>query len=602
MAVGESADIRLIERKLRGARERYVVARLLGGVGTVAVWCLLLAALSLAADYSLHLQPAGRLLLVVVYGVLLAVAAGRWLVAPLVAPPDDDELALRVEAQQAELRSALISTVQLTRLRPEQLGSVSSGLIAALERDTAERTRHLNFASVIPLRDPVSVVVLAAVLAGGAWLFARAHDAVVVTWARRFLHPLASAASYPTRTRIDVLTTGGVVPRGEDTEVAVLARGELPQAGTLHFRSQGGSWQEASLLPVKGQPGRFACTLERLLETTEYYVELGDARSESFELIVVPRPRVTEVTASYRLPDYAGGETRQSVTGDVDVLAGTWVDVTAKTNKPVVTARLELDGTPIPMASAAEGLLSARFQVLANGTYRIRLRDGFGLEDRDPVVHLVRALEDRPPKVIVRSPGRNRDMTSTAFLPIQFEVADDFGITDVQLRYAVEKPLATGVTTTGEAAAPAAQAPGAGATGAQPAPSAGAEPAPSSAEVAAVAGASELTYTTLPVPGHWQGKALQGQYVLELGPLALAEGDTLVYSIRAADNRSLDPHADNRNWGNSREYEVHIVSPEAKREELRLRQEEALREIQLLIDRQKENKEGVEGLIPQPTK
>jgi hypothetical protein len=591
MAVGESADIRLIERKLRGARERYVLAALLGGAGTVVVWFLGLAALSLAADYVLHLQPAGRLLLLVVYGVLLAIAAGRWLVTPLLAPPDDDELALRVEAKQTDLRSALISTVQLARLRPEELGSVSSGLIAALERDTAERTRHLNFAAVIPLRDAVAVVLLAVVLATGAWLFAREHGAVALAWASRFLHPLASAASYPTRTRIDVLTGEGVVARGEDAEVVALAHGEVPEAGTLHFRSRGGSWQEASLLPVKGEPGRFACTLERLLETTEYYVALGDARSESFELVVVPRPRVTEVTARYRLPDYAGGESRQSVTGDVDVLSGTWVDVTARTNKPVVSARLELDGAPIAMESAPDGLLSARFQVLANGTYRIRLRDGFGLEDRDPVVHLVRALEDRAPKVTIRSPGRNRDMTSTAFLPIQFEVADDFGVTDVQLRYAVEKPLATGLSPTTEAAESATGAPGAAPTGQEPAPSA-AEPR----------GAQALTYTALPVPGHWQGKALQGQYVLELEPLGLAEGDTLVYSIRAADNRSVDPQADSRNWGDSREYEVHIVSPEAKREELRLRQEEALREIELLIDRQKESKQAVEGLVPQPAK
>ena len=603
MAVGEVVGIRLIERKLQRARGRYVLAALLRGVGTVAVWFFGLSALSLAADYFLHLEPLGRLLLVVVYGALLVAAAGRWLVTPLVASPDDDDLALRVEAKERDLRSALISTVQLARLGPGELGSVSAGLIAALERDTAERTRHLNFASVIPLRGSLGALLLALLVGGGAWLFARSYHLVVLTWADRFLHPLASAASYPTRTRIDVRTGGGVVARGEDAEVLVVAQGEVPEAGTLYFRSQGGSWQQTPLLPVKEQPGRFACTLERLLETTEYSVALGDARSETFELLVVPRPRVTEVTASYRLPDYAGGETRQSVTGDVDVLAGTWVDVTAKTNKPVVTARLELDGTTIPMESAPEGLLAARFQVLANGTYRIRLRDDFGLEDRDPVVHLVRALEDRAPKVTIRSPGRDRDMTPTGFLPIQFEAVDDFGVTEVRLRYAVEKPLDAGLSATGQAAgaatpppAPSAEA-GASATGQEQAALAAAP-----AEQAGTPGAAALTYTTVPIPGRWQGRSLVGEYVLQLEPLGLTEGGTLVYSIRAADNRTNDPQVDARNWGNSREYQVHVVSTQAKREELRLREEEALREIQLLIDRQKESREAVEGLIPQTPK
>jgi hypothetical protein len=620
MAVGELAGIRLIERKLQGARGRYVVAALLHGAGTVAVWFFGLAALSLAADYFLHLEPGGRLLLVVVYGVLLAVAAGRWLVTPVVAAPDDDELALRVEAKHRNLKSALISTVQLARLRPEELGSVSPQLIAALEEDTAARTRHLNFASVVPLREPFAAVLLAVLVASGAWLFAQAYAVVVLTWADRFLHPLASTASYPTRTRIDVLTVGGVVAKGEDVDVVVIAHGEVPQAGTLSFRSQGASWQQAPLVPVKDQPGRFSCTLERLLETTEYSVALGDARSETFELLVVPRPRVTEVTASYRLPDYAGGEARQSVTGDVDVLAGTWVDVTAKTNKPVVAARLELDGASTTMEADREGVLRARFGVSANGTYRIRLRDDFGLEDRDPVVHLVRALEDRPPKVTIHSPGRDRDMTPEGFLPIQFEVTDDFGVSEVQLRYTVEKALATGVTPAREAAAasspaaPAAQtgavpataataAPGAPAAGQGappaarqgPAPSGGEAPAPSAAEAQGA-----LTSVTVPVPGHWQGKAAQGRYVLELEPLGLTEGDTVVYSIRAADNRSIDPQVDRRNWADSRQYQVHVVSSQAKREELRLREEEALREIQLLIDKQKESKAAVQGLIPQP--
>lgn len=577
MSVAALANGRVIERKLRRARRRYVLAHSLDGAAEVVLWAAGLGAVSLAVDYTFHLEPLGRLLLVVVYGALLLVVVGRWLLGPLVGAPDDDELALKVEAQYPELSSALISAVQLSRVPPGRLVGASPRLVEALQAYTAERAGPLNFTAVMPLGRSLLLALLAGVVALGAWGFGRAHGAVVTVWADRFLHPLGSTLSYPTRTQVEVLTGGRVVPRGEDVEVSALARGEVPRQGTLHFRAQSGGWQQAELPPVEGESGRFATTLERLLETTEYYVELGDGRSDSYELRVVPRPRVTDLTARYQLPAYAGGETRESVTGDVDVLVGTWVTVTAATNKPVVVARLELDGTETPMTEGPDGRLRARFQVAANGTYCIRLRDGFGLDNRDPIVHLVRALEDRAPRVRIRSPGRNKDMTPIAYLPIHFEVWDDFGVTEVQLRYAVQKPLVTGVVPVG---GPPEEAP--------------TEPAQE------VAGPPQLTYATVPVPGAWRGKRTEGHYVLELEPLALEEGDTLLYHVRVADNRQVDPRADDRNWADSREYEIRIVSPRSKREELRLRQEEAMREIQLIIDKQENVKEAVELLLAPP--
>jgi len=332
---------RPMARKLRRARRRHVLAHLLGGAAEVLFWAVGLAALSLAADYAFRLAPLGRLLLVVVYGVLLAVVVGRWLLGPLLGAPDDDALALKVEAQHPELSSALISAVQLSRVPPGGLGGASPRLVEALQAYTAERTRPLKFAAVIPLRRSALLALVAGMVVVGAWGFGRAHQAVVRAWADRFLHPLASTVRYPTRTQLEVLTAGGVVPRGEDAEVVVLARGEVPGQGTLHFRGESGAWQQVELLPMEGKRARFASTLERLLETTEYYVELGDAKSERYRFRVVPRPRVTELTARYQLPRYAGGDSRESLTGDVDVLVGTWVEVTVATNKPVVKATLE---------------------------------------------------------------------------------------------------------------------------------------------------------------------------------------------------------------------------------------------------------------------
>ncbi len=102
MSVAALANGRVIERKLRRARRRYLLAHSLDGAAEVVLWAAGLGAVSLAVDYTFHLEPLGRLLLLVVYGALLLLVVGRWLLGPLVGAPDDDELALKVEAQYPE--------------------------------------------------------------------------------------------------------------------------------------------------------------------------------------------------------------------------------------------------------------------------------------------------------------------------------------------------------------------------------------------------------------------------------------------------------------------------------------------------------------------
>jgi len=577
MTVERAADILLIERKLRRTRRRYILTRLVSGSAVVAFWVVGLASASFAADYMFGLPPLGRLFLLVISAVLVAVAAARWVALPLVRVPDDDRLALMVEAEHPGLASSLISTVQLSRQPARRRRGVSAALIRALQAATVERVRSMNFPAVVPVRQALRLAALVMVLSATAWVVASRHEAVFSVWLDRFSHPLTSTAEYPARTQIEVLTGDTIVPRGEDVEIAALASGEVPRRGTLHLRPRGGAWQKLDLVPAEPGSARFTAKLSRLLETTEYYVELGDSRSEVHTLDVVARPRVTELAARYQLPAYAGGGTRESPTGDVDVLVGTWVDLIVTTNKPVVKAALELGRITLPMRSDEQGRLRARFQVREDGTYTVQLRDSLGLANRDPIVHLVRALEDRSPRVTVRKPGRNIDTTPVASLPIEFQVKDDFGVSAVELRYAIQKPVPTGMTLGGEEGVSASES--------------ATEPAQGAAVV------PEFTYATLPLAGPFRGKLVRGQHILEFEQLGVAEGDTVVYSIWAADNRDLDTSADDRNWGGSREYEVHIVSPQTKREEIRRRLEEAVREIQLIIDRQKGTRDAVGGLI-----
>ena len=109
----------------------------------------------------------------------------------------------------------------------------------------------------------------------------------------RMLSP-TSALAYPTSTVIDeTRITGDVIkPQGAKLTLVAECYGVIPDQGRLLLRAEGGSWETLPLLKQTG--GVFSYEFVSLLQSFDYYVRLGDDRSDTYHVEVVPPPKVVE--------------------------------------------------------------------------------------------------------------------------------------------------------------------------------------------------------------------------------------------------------------------------------------------------------------------
>ncbi len=190
-------------------------------------------------------------------------------------------------------------------------------------------------------------------------------------------------------------------------------------------------WERAPMGPrLAGAGYEFAFSLVR--EPLRYYVEAGRLRSREFEVEVVAMPSVENVRLEYEYPAWSGLEpTVQDPGGDIMAVPGTRVTVVLTTDKELRDGLLVVGGEELPVKGGR-----AEIEVVEDSLYhvasmyqgeRVRLTDDF----------FITAVPDEKPKVKILEPGRDWRASSIEEVGVSIEVTDDFGLRDVELRYAV---------------------------------------------------------------------------------------------------------------------------------------------------------------------
>jgi hypothetical protein len=380
-----------------------------------------------------------RALIVIGMLVYLGWALWNWVWLEFARERDDDEMALRVEQANPDLRGRLISTIQLTRSlgKGEHVGSVE--LIKALETHTIDFAQALDFSRIInfDLLKKAAVAAVAITMASvllGVWQ----PDFAGVLIDRIFL----GETEYPTNTRIKAVTPDARVPRGDDHVVTVELdpNGTLPKQVTLVVRDPAtGSESRYVLSPQEGVEYIYGGTerggkIERIVNDLDYRAFAGDARGEWHHIEMLERPAVGSLELKYFYPKYTRLPSLSRNTGEIRTLQGTRVEIHAKLNKRVTKATLEFTarGGAREIKSMerrpGEGKAFVSLMIATDGFYSIVLEDSDDLKNREPAIYPVRLQADRPPSVSVTFPASEKLVTQRARWPIRFEVQDDFGV------------------------------------------------------------------------------------------------------------------------------------------------------------------------------
>lgn len=496
--LGELAARRRRARLLLG----WSVPALGAGWGIVAFFII---------DRTLQLGRPERAVLLAILAAAVGAATWAWGRPWLRRRDSERSLALLVERQRG-IDTDLVAALEFDDPAADSDGSAE--LRDRVVEGMAGRSRGWNLVREVP---PVPTGRRLALLVGTFACLAVAA-AAAPRHAVALLNRLAlGSMHYPTRTRITELAldaeslplTGSVGARrpfGSDVELVVAAAGELPPGGTVELRQQeGGGRATVRLEPDPRAPGTYRGRLPRLVESLSWTISLGDARTDPATLEVVPRPAVT-LFATGIPPDYAGGEAaRREISGRrLAVFEGSRVDLGVESaNKPLAGAIASIAGREYPLEPVDES--GRRWRLPAAGTplaavtepldFALAIRDRDGLAPERPVEGTIVVESDRPPEAELA-------LTTRVCLPgaaprIDYAVRDDFGVAGVRLLAWVGRP--DGGTESFERDLPA--------------------PEPAAA-----------------------GQPVRGKFRLDLAPLGLAPGDSLVLVLEARDARGgLEP-------------------------------------------------------------
>lgn len=430
----------ILASRLAVLRSRHLNVETAKGVALAIIVCLELLALLMFLDWCFDFPWALRMVLFVVQFGVFNYILYRYVFHPRFRPPDDEELALRMERAFPELRSRLISSVQFSK--PGALSSGSSvGLALSTIEQTEAATASLNFPSIVSTESlkRLSIVAGMVLLLGVSGFFA--SQAVSVDLLRR---AFLSHVPVPRKTRIESISGDLIVGRGDAVKLEAVANGIIPQRGDVRLRTTEKREQRFDMDRDATQRSRFVRTLENVQEDFRYRVHLNDTISPEYQVRVVPRPGVNQLEFEQIPPAYTGLKAGKRSPGDLTLLAGSKLRFTAQATQAITNAVLRLLGPetrqPLAIDPARPLNLAGEIAIPAKGLtgFAFELVDTLGMRSPEGTVYRIDILPDKPPVTKLTWPERKEELiTRLATLVIGLEVSDDFGIKKLALKYKI---------------------------------------------------------------------------------------------------------------------------------------------------------------------
>lgn len=223
------------------------------------------------------------------------------------------------------------------------------------------------------------------------------------------------------------------VRRNQDLPISALVAGGSRDA-QLHVKFGDGDWETAPM--VAGKDGGYSFTLFAVRDGARYYVSAGSLKSREHKIDVVDLPRIESLRLTYRYPSWTGlAQQVQEGTGDIRAVAGTQVALEVRTDKPLTSPLIIVNGASAALAQT-QSTSAGSLVVKQPGHYRIATRFG------DEVVpltddYLIDVVPDEKPTVQILRPGRDYRATNVEEVPVGIKAQDDFRLEALELHYSV---------------------------------------------------------------------------------------------------------------------------------------------------------------------
>jgi hypothetical protein len=339
-------------------------------------------------------------------------------------------IARRIETACAGARNVLISAVQFDQALP-----ANSPLRTAIFSEMHDPFPQVRWEDVFDLKLLKRLALALAAVFAVLTLWGIISPTYFLNSAARIFLPAKNIAPL-TRTKIvQIVPADPQIVHGAEAAIAAQLGGEIPRAAWVHFREAGSGWQKALLDHEVGQPV-FSHRWKDVRQPIDFYIQAGDARSDTHRVSVRPKTAIRTRTATIQPPRYTNADATvvQGFNVLQNVLPGSKVTVALEFNNAIGDVKAADDkGGDFAVEKISDTRWKLSSTVAANRALKINFTDTAGASDQEALNIAVKA--DEPPKISIAEPAEGRELLATrdAMLHVKFTATDNFGLGSVAL-------------------------------------------------------------------------------------------------------------------------------------------------------------------------
>ena len=407
-----------------------------------AIWLAMLVFLGLVIDYTILYKtrmPVGLTIFLGVAGLgtMVWIVWREWI--SQLQPFNAKKIAFEVEEKNPELMSSLISYTEFKEA--SEASTASPELLEAMRNFAIQKSSQIKFADVIDFAQLKKLFKYAAIV-----LIVSA--ALSVQWSEHFSALFKRMAgietTYPAQTQMLAITGHIIIPSGRTAEIDISASGVIPDVAVLYVKPTDGSGDWVELPLTKLENGfSFRRKMDAPEREMDYYITMGDYRSEDFTISVIKAPRLVKTAVHFEFPAYLNRDKETSDQLNIEVPEGTTITWKLASDKKISNLKVKYGDKSIDAKVGGNGKdISFKMTADKSFAYTFYWTEGGSGQDFhfEDVEYNVKVTRDSLPQVSFVGRAPNGPATINKTVAFNWKAKDDYGLNKLRLVYTVIDP------------------------------------------------------------------------------------------------------------------------------------------------------------------
>ena len=240
---------------------------------------------------------------------------------------------------------------------------------------------------------------------------------------------------------------------GENVNIGFKATGEIPDSIFIEFRPVFNIENKDSTIIFSAKKSNVDEYKFEFLEiyqnfqyrafspSIKFWDPWDEITTKFFSISVTDRPSIDDFLVTITPPAYTGlkKQSQKANQAQIQAINGSKINVELKSNKDLSLAELILDDEKKEMNINGK---RAQFEFIASldQKFSINLKDKRGVRNRNPIPFNLQIINDISPKMTIIQPPPIIELGSDQTIPILMSIEDDFGFSNLQLSYELQRP------------------------------------------------------------------------------------------------------------------------------------------------------------------